>query len=109
MSEPECKACECAASFSLILGLTETAIKWTRDPIMQKYVREHIERIETGLKYLQKDCNVETHIIADIVSDAKKAVKDKDWLNAHGKLDEAYIKIDRKIVSECAGYRTPHF
>lgn len=107
--EPICTNCECASSYFLLLGLTESATKWTKDPVMQKYVIDHIERIKTGLEYLQKDCKVDARIISDIVSDAKNAVRDANWSIAHDKLDEAYFKIHHKIASECAGYKTPHF
>lgn len=100
--------CRCAVSFNLVLGLTDAALKWARDNVMQKYVPEHLERIATGLDYLEKDCNIKAEEARLSNREAVAQSKQKNWKEARARLDDLYIQIDRK-VTHCAGYKSPHF
>jgi len=101
-------ACKCAASYELTLSLLETAHKWIRDPTMQKYILDHIDRVSTGLGLIEKQCALDVSTIRDTLKTSRNDVVERNWDEAHGHLDETYVRLALK-VADCAGYRTPHF
>lgn len=101
-------ACRCAASFNLIQLLTGTAMDWTRDETMRKWIPDHLIRITNGLNYIEQDCQCSVSEARQSIQEATKELEKKNWEGVKSSLDNTYIHLDRSIV-HCAGYITPHF